>query len=378
MPWNTLIAYKSTKSRLWCMNKNKMLKSIASILSHKFDNNQVIDLCNNFKIDWDYMVRVASEHLVLPTIYCRLKTRNLLHVLPAGLEVYLKDITQINRNRNKALLKEARNIHVIFKSNNINYVFLKGMALLKGEYYSDIGERMMGDIDLLVHPLDIGRAYKLLKNNGYYSIQDKHNKSYFEHRHLPRLLSDKYIAAVELHDKLLNGKNTFNLSPITYLETKISIDNTPIPSKQSLLQHNVINFQVNDKALIYGAFSLRNAYDTLLILEKEKLSPGLGIFNLQQNIVYNTYFQLVAKYFQCFSFNPKSSRYKILSRFFVYKMNHPRLNKSYVFGVNLIRFLLIVMSRLKLFLINKAYRKDVLSKEVSFSSGCYNFFYQKV
>ncbi len=355
-----------------------MLQCIASILNYKIKNKQVVKECKNFKIDWDYFVQVASQHLVLPTVYCRLKARKLLHVLPLELEAYLREITRMNRSRNKALLQELQSIHILFISNGINYMFLKGMALLKGQYYNDIGERMIGDIDLLVHPENIKTANKLLIENGYHPINNDDSKSYFTHRHLPRLISDRYIGAVELHDKLLNGNNTLGLNPHTFLETKKFVDNVPIPSAQSLLQHNIMNFQINDNALVYGAFSLRSTYDTMLILEKEKSGTYLNINNLKHKITYSSYFYLMAKYFKGLDLHHKQKSLicLVLSHFFMYKMSLPKFNKFYIFCVNLIRYSLVFVTRLKLFLVNKAYRKDLLSQEINFYTHFHNFFYK--
>ena len=76
-------------------------------------------------MDWDHLVRVGSSHLVLPAIYCRLKAKKLLGLLPQELETYLKELTDLNRERNEQLLVEAQQISQWFQEANIDHVFLK-------------------------------------------------------------------------------------------------------------------------------------------------------------------------------------------------------------------------------------------------------------
>ena len=57
---------------------------------------------------------------------------------------------------------------LIHELKEINFVFLKGSALISAEVFDDIGERMIGDIDILVDKNKIDEAQRILKNNGYY------------------------------------------------------------------------------------------------------------------------------------------------------------------------------------------------------------------
>ena len=74
------------------------------------------------------------------------------------MQLYLKEIYEINRNRNEILLNEINEINEIFYKNNIDFVFLKGAANISCNLYNDIGERMVGDIDLLVNKMIFKKA----------------------------------------------------------------------------------------------------------------------------------------------------------------------------------------------------------------------------
>ena len=140
------------------------LQNIADILSFESDKTLLKERLERETMDWDHLVRLGSSHLVLPAIYCRLKAKQLLNTLPMELESYLKEITDLNRERNQQLLAEAQQISQWFQEANIDHVFLKGTAMLASGYYEDLGERMVGDIDILVEESSLIKSFKFLEN----------------------------------------------------------------------------------------------------------------------------------------------------------------------------------------------------------------------
>ena len=144
-----------------------ILQLIAEILSFQPNETELKLLLHPTQTDWEAVVKIASKHLVLTTVYCRLKQKKLLALLPEDLRIYLKELTTINRNRNLTLLNEIKEISTLFKAHEINHVFLKGCALLAGDYFKDFGERMIGDIDILVESDHIEQAFQLLALHGY-------------------------------------------------------------------------------------------------------------------------------------------------------------------------------------------------------------------
>ena len=88
------------------------------------------------------------------------------------LNAYLSGITKINRNRNQTLLNQVKELSALFNAHGINHVFTKGCALLASGYFKDFGERLIGDIDLLVEPTNLFKAEQLLLNLEYVSAED--------------------------------------------------------------------------------------------------------------------------------------------------------------------------------------------------------------
>ena len=145
---------------------------------------------------------MASSHLMLPVIYNILKKNNYINFLPSELVIYLKNIYNLNESRNTILLKEAKEISEILSNKNIKFVFLKGANYLINNIYDEIGERMVGDIDVLVDCNQAKNAQSALIENGYNALKPK--TYIWKKHHLPRLVNNKKLFAVEVHEKILN------------------------------------------------------------------------------------------------------------------------------------------------------------------------------
>ena len=66
--------------------------------------------------------------------------------------------------------------------------------------YDDLGERMVGDIDILINKEDEANIVKLLNNYGYYS---NYEYKYWKTKHLPRFINKNKVFALEIHNEVL-------------------------------------------------------------------------------------------------------------------------------------------------------------------------------
>ena len=238
----------------------KFPKEERTIVDLLFNNKKLLK--KDFeKFDFEKFVKISSSHLILPLIFTKLKQKKLLKYLPKELEKYLKEIHNINLNRNKELIKETMIIIDILRKNEINYVILKGTANIFRNLYRDIGERMIGDIDILVESKDSEKTVKLLNEIGYYNLTDD---IFFDFRHLKRIISKKKIFAVEIHTRLFDKYNNFiNLKNIEKL------DNAIVLKKHSSADYNIYNFQINDFGYLKTNYSYRSLYDHFLLSKDE-------------------------------------------------------------------------------------------------------------
>lgn len=335
----------------------KTLQLVYDTLSFDFSITDLEARLKTDAINWETLVKVASNQYVLTTFYCRMEQKQLLDLLPEDLTTYLSQLTSINRNRNTAIAKEVTLVANLFIKNQIEHVFFKGAGLLMGGYFKDFGERMIGDIDVLVRSKDKKCAFDLLTQNGYdHSIGfDYDNKDY---RHLPRQVNNKNMAAVEIHDNILiNGhRHLIDLDPV--FEMSIKKNNINIASRNHLQLINILTAQLNNYGYYYNHIPFRSVFDTMVLrYEGEDQSVGHGSKN-----------RFIISYLDLYTFwktNNQASvkNYWRQSRIIIYaiKISNARLEgliykaQSMYWKVNL---------RISLFTNNNSYRRHILKNKI--------------
>ena len=239
------------------LNFHKEEKTIIEILF----NDQVPSKVNFQNFNFDKFVKICSSHLLLPLIYSKLKEKKLLKSIPLNLKTYLNEIYNINYERNKNLIKEVLVIIDLLDKNKIDYVLLKGSAHVLTNVYNNIGDRMIGDIDILVDKKKGAETVLLLKNLGYYNLTDD---IFFDFRHLNRLINKKKIFAVEIHTRLFDKhKNIIDINDIE------KINNVTVFKRKTSADYNIYNDQINDFGYLKNNYSYRSIYDFLILSEKK-------------------------------------------------------------------------------------------------------------
>ena len=324
-------------------NTHQTLQDIADILSFESDQTLLKARLESASMDWDHLVRVGSSHLVLPAIYCRLKAKKFLNTLPSELEAYLKEITDLNRERNHQLLAEAQQISQWFQEAKIDHVFLKGTAMLASGNYEDVAERMVGDIDILIGKSSLQKSHELLIKKDYNPLRITSDPEYQKaFRHLPRLINKNTVGAIELHRHLLRTKNNL-IKPLDVLSNKKLEKNLHIPSDLHLLNHNIFNFLINDYGEQLFNLSMRTWYDSEVIQKNHNLEFTShlykALFEYHKGIDSNSFIHFFQK--------------QAISQTSVYRF--------YSYIIHLLRLLITLPKRIMTFILNKDYRKEVLS-----------------
>ncbi len=331
----------------------KTYRHIANILSFDTSALHLKQTISDPSFDWDAIVIEGSKHLLLPALYCRLKAKELLTVLPKDLKHYLKEITTLNRERNQAILKQVNTITTLFTKHHINHTFLKGSALLVHGCFDDIAERMIGDIDILVDLSQLDRAFNLLTQQHYKPIPPTLGSDFFEHKHLPRLTTSKAICAVELHRKLFTSYAYPELENSHLLHQKRNVNNIYIPSQNHLLLHNILNAQVNDNGALYNQISFRSAYDSISLLRDYK-----DKFDFLKDRYIQNYFNLTGLFFKDIALTV-TIQSNTSTKFYMFKLKHPNFYKFWnnlLYGYNLSS---ILFHRIYVFLTHAPYRKAI-------------------
>lgn len=233
-------------------------------------------------ICWDKVIKQSTAHYVLPTLYCNLKRQQFLQFLPNDLVKFMDHLTNLNRVRNEEILSQVKEINTLLLKNNITPVFIKGTSFILQNLYADIAERMISDIDFIVSEKDCLKAHKVLVSAGYASSNNSLDAVVTDFRHLPRLMNNKRIAAVEIHHELILKKyrNEFNYNIVSkdFIKTE---NNYNFLSYRDQISLAIIATQINDSidSVFIKKIRLRNSYDIYLLSQKTNTYNAVRGFN---------------------------------------------------------------------------------------------------
>jgi hypothetical protein len=239
-------------------------------ISQEKKNKQIIEArLKKNDIDWEFVVEVSTGHYVFPAMYCALKREGFLTYVPQELLNFMEHVADTNRDRNTQIISQAKELNTFLLSHNITPIFIKGTASLLAGLYNDITERMVGDIDFLFSSQDYPKAIQVLKEWGYCKQKQLATKyPYPWSKHYPRLIKDGFIAAIEIHDKLLIEDYTQEFNYNTIKSNIQVIDNVAMLSEANMLNLSILSNQINDFRFRYRTINLRNAYDVFLLSKK--------------------------------------------------------------------------------------------------------------
>ncbi len=249
------------------MNYKETLFFIGKCLTitHEKDNRILVEKeLKSDTINWDNIVKITTGHYVFPALYCNLKRADFLHYLPEDLVEYMKYITDLNRDRNQQIIKEAKEINTLLLANNITPIFLKGTGNLLEGLYQDIAERMVGDADILVNNNNFRKAIRVLKENGYSEKSENFVDNTLVNRHYPKLTKKGKITAIEVHYKMVRNEKGFSYNDVKN-SLKTLKDTTTILSYNNQLLLTCFNKQINDRGQWTKSIAFRNFYDVYLL-----------------------------------------------------------------------------------------------------------------
>ena len=264
------------------MNYKETLFFIAKCLTISLEEknrDEIEIILKTTDIDWDAVVKVSTAHYVFPALYCNFKRANFLKYVPEDLVGYMGHITELNRERNLQIIKQAKEINKLLLANNITPILLKGTGNLLGGLYDDIAERMVGDIDFIVNKNHTSSTKIILSDSGY-----KTNRIMPpSHRHESTLINENYIAAVEVHKELLIEKYSQEFQYDVIHKEIQEINGVMVLSFDHQLALSIISHQINDFGYEYKTITLRNAYDVFLLSKKTNAKDAVNTLDKLTN-----------------------------------------------------------------------------------------------
>lgn len=333
-------------------------------------NNPSVELVKNKflsgQVNLEKFVWLCSNHLILPAIYLRFQKLGLQECFPTDLQSHLNDILLLNKKRNIEIISQVEEISRELNKFKIEPVYLKGTANLIDNLYSNVGERMIGDIDLLVREKDYFKTAEILKHVGYkqeeVNIFDELNTI----THYPRLFRHDVPADVEIHRLPVESRFTTKFLNDNIFEKKLilpNIQNCFVTCDSHKLLHTFIHSQLSNKGYSYRIASLRDLYDFYLISNKidfysvlpeiEEKKKAISFFNLAQymfepeNSPGSAYKQLNSNYVQQFT----------------WFLNHPKQHRLYINSLKAIDiFIERPFDKIKNALFNKSSRYSLIKR----------------
>ena len=309
-------------------------------------------------VNYNRLIKICSSHLILPSLYFNLFKKNKLKFIDKDLSNYLKKIYKINLDRNRKLIEESNQITDLFYKSKIDYCFLKGTALVLGKYFINEGERMIGDIDILVNPDHFEKAIKILRMNNYLP---KIEYPFFEKKsiHYPRLINKSKTFAVEIHKSIIDDvKHSLKI-----LDSKVKInDKIYIPCVSDMIEICIYNHQFSDNGIVRGHHHLRTYYDLKVIEEKSKIKLPLN----NNNLVFTRFFKVLNSSGYNF-YNVKNNK---KDYFFNLRIKLKKTKFFYFIDRMVIKTYLVIILRLgqlKEFTLNSNYRTYILKKKKYFN-----------
>ena len=216
-------------------------------------------------INYSKFVKIASSHLMLPSIYLNLKNKKKLSEIPKNLENYLEQIYKMNKARNLELVEEVKEISNILNSNKINHVFLKGTAGLFADIYYSRGERMISDIDILIEKKQYEEIKNLMQKFGY---KPKNKHDFFSRRHFSPMINQKKKFSIEFHHRLFNKSKELLKEKLVF-NNKLKLNGINMPSFIHQVEYTIYSFQINDEGSLRLLYNYRTIYDYFLITKNQ-------------------------------------------------------------------------------------------------------------
>ena len=176
---------------------------IASVVSPFIATEKIIEHIESCgPLDWEEVANIAGAHSIVQALYPALVEKHAIDSVPDEFLNYIKHLSELNYDRNSMMKVQLIEAVSHMNSLGIKPLLMKGAAHLVLDTFSNISDRLLTDLDILVPENDIKRISKALIEIGYQF--DEENINFIEtHHHYPPLIKQNECAMIELHRELM-------------------------------------------------------------------------------------------------------------------------------------------------------------------------------
>jgi len=150
------------------------------------------------ELDWQYLIRTALTHGVMPLLYSSLD-KSFPQAVPKSSMDQLRDHYRANVQHSFFMAAELCKLLNLFETHKIKAIPFKG-PVLAASVYRDLSLRQFGDLDILVHKQNILSVGELLTSQGYKSGAGESNDVEHDDHEDVAYLGPNYYVFIQ-HDR---------------------------------------------------------------------------------------------------------------------------------------------------------------------------------
>ena len=239
--------------------------------------------------NWSSLVALAQSESVCVDLLDLIEKRSLSDQLPADLLSRLVAFQWAAEESERRLRVLVRHIARLLESNEIDFVLLKGSAIICGDYGAAKGHRTINDIDILVKPGQLDKITQILLSNGFETelvLPDKLDE-FWSSKHLPPFFHPDFNFPLEIHQlplsttgaarepNLLSATEVFERSEVVVIDgSKVQI-----PCAEHMFFHAFYHSQISDLYDLECHDNYRAMIDCVLIVDKRSNSFDWNLLN---------------------------------------------------------------------------------------------------
>jgi len=237
------------------------------------------------EIDWPCVAEQINREQVVANLFAALERQGWPAFLPADFRDYLTWIHEANTAQNRRIRGQVLDLGGILGAAGIPFVLLKGANWLM-EAGSEIGDRQLTDIDLLVAPDTCEAAFGALKAAGFRAAAPA--ETYVRHFHCVPLARPGDAVTIEVHRHL--GWQRHLLTPGEVIAAAEPLGETAsvgIMSPAHRFIFGCLHAQLQNMGYRSGLFSLRDLMDIRHLLEHKADAldwPAIAAFGRERGI----------------------------------------------------------------------------------------------
>lgn len=232
----------------------------------------------------DEVAKFADNKLVPTDFYNSVKKLHLTGELSKGSKLLLEIRRHEAIAQDKNLLSQVEHLAKILNVSNIDFVLLKGTALICANYFDTPGQRIVSDIDFLVRKTDLDNVYSSLNKGGYESQLNLGSglSEYWNSKHLPPFTSKKYHFRLECHHTPFEHTFRFEIPASThdiFNKSKtiiVGTEHCKVPCPEHLLMSTFYHSEIADANGVAGINNYRSFLDSSAILTKHNSEINWG------------------------------------------------------------------------------------------------------